>query len=154
MSDDRWIEIEKDVAAAVRHFRLGIEKYENDVLAGSDPAAYYAQMAFMHAMQSGHTLLESAIVRILKLLRERRPDGEHWHSDLLDRAALSRENRPPILTPELARAAQRTRAFRHVAMRAYDTFDPELAAPAVRAARLVAAELAGSIAAFRAAVDG
>jgi hypothetical protein len=53
----------------------------------------------------------------------------------------------------LAHAADRTRKFRHVAVRAYDNFDPDDAEPAVRAAEKVAAGLVNAIAAYRRAID-
>jgi hypothetical protein len=110
-------------------------------------------MAFMHAMLAGPTSLETALLRILEIQGEEAPGGSQWHADLIRRAGRATENRPVILPAQLVNAADRTRKFRHVAARAYDTFDPDDAEPAVRAAEKVAAGLAGAIAAYRQAID-
>jgi hypothetical protein len=92
-------------------------------------------------------------LRILQIQGEEAPSGGQWHADLIQRAGRATGNRPAILPAVLARATDRTRKFRHVAVRAYDTFDPDDAEPAVRAAEKVAAGLAAAIAAYRQAVD-
>ena len=114
---------------------------------------YVRRMAFMHAMLAGPTSLETALLRILEIQGEETPGGSQWHADLIRRAGRATENRPVILPAQLVNAADRTRKFRHVATRAYDTFDPDDAEPAVRAAEKVAAGLAGAIAAYRQAID-
>jgi hypothetical protein len=57
--------------------------------------------------------------------------------------------RPAILPPDLAKAADRTRRFRHVAVRTYDQFDPAEAGSAVAAAGILAAGLPSAIKQFR-----
>jgi hypothetical protein len=115
---------------------------------------YRARMAFLHAMQSGHTSLERCLVRILEMLGEERPIGESWHADLIRRASTERSGqRPAILAPVIAAAADETRRFRAVASRAYDNFDPTRSRPAVVAARTVAAELLPTLSRFRDAID-
>ncbi len=153
MSDARWFEADADIAAAVTHLARSAELYDAGGFAGDGLDAYRAQMAFMHAMQSGHTSLESALVRILDLLGEEAPTGRDWHADLIRRAGSPMQGRPAMLPAPVAQAANETRRFRHVAMRNYGGFDPGLARPAVDAARLLAGSLPASVAAFRAAVD-
>ena len=153
MSDARWFEIEDDLAAAVLHFRRSQELaaaggFDADTLDG-----YRAQMALMHAMQSGHTSLESMLVRILALLGEDAPSGASWHADLITRVARALPARPAILHPDLAAAANETRRFRHVAMRNYGTFNATLARPAIEAAQRLAADLPRSVATFKAVID-
>ena len=97
--------------------------------------------------------LERALLRVLQLQGEEAPSGRQWHADLIQRAGRSTDSRPAILPAALVRAIDRTRKFRHVAVRAYDTLDPDDAEPAVRAAEKVAAGLAAAIAAYRQAVD-
>jgi hypothetical protein len=103
-------------------------------------------MAFLHAMQSGRTSLESALLRILEMLGEERPAGESWHADLIRRAALDLPGRrPPILGADAAAAADETRRFRSVAARNYDGFRPGEAGRAVTAAETLAGRIAGEI---------
>ncbi|HSU07000.1 MAG TPA: hypothetical protein VLI93_15655 [Acetobacteraceae bacterium] len=110
-------------------------------------------MAFMHAVMAGHTSLETGLNRVLTLLNEETPSGGTWHADLIRRVSSATGNRPPILDAELSRAADRTRRFRHVAARGYDSFDPEEAAPAVGVAELLGNRLPAAIARFHAAID-
>jgi hypothetical protein len=107
----------------------------------------------MHAMQAGHTSMETALLRIPDLRGEDRPSGEFWHADLIRRCAAAGAKRPAILSAELARAVDRTRRFRHVAVRTYDFFDPDEADDAIEAARQIADLAAAAIAQFRAAID-
>jgi hypothetical protein len=69
-------------------------------------------MAFYHAMQSGHTALESALKRVLAVLGERPPAGSEWHKELIQQAARPRAG--ACAHPELVAAADETRSFRHV----------------------------------------
>lgn len=41
---------------------------------GAELDRYRAEMALMHAMQSAHTAAEAALVRILRILDEERPE--------------------------------------------------------------------------------
>ncbi len=153
MSDARWFEVDSDVAAATEHFARSVEIFAAGGFSGDDLAAYRARMGFMHAMQSGHTSLESAVVRIMGLLCEDVPSGAEWHADLVRRARQPLRGRPAILTPPLALAMDETRRFRHVAMRSYGTFEVTRASPAVTAAAALAAGLGRVVAEFRAVVD-
>lgn len=154
MNDARWSEVAADFAAAAEHFRSAVALYE---LGGFDAPGldgYRARMAFMHAMQAAHTALEAGLVRILETIGEERPIGERWHADLIRRVARDRPGaRPAILDPELAAAADESRQFRNRAIRAYDSFKPRLAEPAVEAARLLADGLSTALRQFIATLD-
>ena len=105
-------------------------------------------------MLAAHTSLDSGLTRILELVGEEKPIGEQWHADLLRRARLAYPGvRPAILDQYLGSAADRTRRFRHVTMRGYDSFDPEDAKPAVEAARKLADGLPAALQRFIAALD-
>jgi len=105
-------------------------------------------------MQAGHTSLETALLRVLDMRGEQRPTGDSWHMDLIRRAASATVARPAILTAETAKAADRTRRFRHVAVRTYDQFEPDDAAGAVRAAAHLAETLSDELARFKIITDG
>jgi hypothetical protein len=154
MSDARWIEIERDAAAAAGHFARAAAL--NDLGGFEAPGldGYRAQMAFLHAMQSGHTSLENCLLRILEMLGEEAPTGSNWHADLIQRVSAARPDaRPAVLTGAVATAADETRRFRAVATRGYDNFDPGRSAPAVAAARVLAQELPGALTLFRNSLD-
>lgn len=153
MSDGRWTEVERDVQSAVQHFAGAVRLFHEPDLHADGWNAYKSRMSLMHAMQAGHTSLEAALLRILDMYREERPTGEFWHTDLIRRVAVPLADRPAILTPDVVRAADRTRRFRHVAVRTYDFFEPDEAEDAIAAAQLLSEKLAGEIAAFRAAVS-
>ncbi|HEY6430458.1 MAG TPA: hypothetical protein VIZ17_00620 [Acetobacteraceae bacterium] len=153
MSDARWFDIDADIDSAVTHLTRAAELFRTRDMNGDELDAYMARMAFMHAVMAGHTSLENALTRILRLLGEEAPSGETWHADLIRRVSRASGDRPPILDADLSRAADRTRRFRHVAARGYDSFDPEEAAPAVSAAELLAARVPDAIARLRAAID-
>jgi hypothetical protein len=154
MSDARWLEIARDAAAAAEHF--GRAAALND-LGGFDAAGlegYRARMAFLHAMQSGHTSLENCLLRILEMLGEEAPGGANWHADLIHRVSAARPDaRPAILTGSIAAAADETRRFRTIAARGYDSFDPTRSGLAVTSARLLAKELTAAVTNFRNSLD-
>lgn len=152
MSDARWIEIDAAISSAVRHFTGEAEIFDTS-RPSAGLRAYVTEMAFMHAMQAAHTSLESAFVGILGVFGEEPPSGSQWHADLIRRVAHPVNGRPAVLPQELAKAANETRQFRHVAARADDDFDWERAGRAVAAARLLAGELPAAIGRFRGAVD-
>lgn len=153
MSDDRWLEVTADIASAVRHFAMSAALWDRKGLERDQPDHYWSQMGLMHAMQSGHTSLKSALVRILNMLGETPPSGPQWHADLIARVGRATTGRPAVLMPALVEAAGETRRFRHIAMRGYDSFKPDRAAPGIAAARLLADGLPDAIAAFRRAID-
>ena len=117
VSDGRWSDIEADTAAAVDHFSRAIQIYRGPGLQDDSMDGYVRRMAFMHAMLAGHTSLESTLLRILQIQGEEAPSGGQWHADLIQRAGRATGNRPAILPAVLARATDRTRKFRHVAIR-------------------------------------
>jgi hypothetical protein len=146
MSDGRWFEIDADIETAVRHFRQSVALYREGGFDSPGLEGYRATMALMHALQSRHTSLESALVRILDMLGEERPFGDNWHADLIKRVAASLAGkRPAILSAPLARAADETRRFRHRATHTYDDFQSVEAAPAIEAAEVLAEQLADQI---------
>lgn len=114
---------------------------------------YTAEMGFMHAMQAGHSSVEAALPRILALFNEEPPTGPRWHADLIQRIAIATDRRPPILDSNLTDAADETRQFRYIAVRAYDNFKLQRAHEALAAARLLAAHLRPAIARLRSAID-
>ncbi len=153
MTEQRWIEVDRDIQAATQHFAGAVRLFNDPDLREGGWEGYKTRMSLMHAMQAGHTSLEAALLRILDIHKEVRPSGEFWHTDLIRRATMSLKDRPAILTSELARAADRTRRFRHVAVRTYDFFDPDEAEDAIKAAVLLADQLTAAIAQFRSAAD-
>ncbi len=153
MSDARWFEIEQDVRAAVNHFGRATELFRKGGFDQENLDGYTARMAFMHAMQSGHTSMESAFLRILVLIGEERPQGQDWHADLIRRVSHALPDRPAIIGQHVANAADETRRFWHIATRGYDMFSPTRASPAARAAAHLTKALPGAIIAFRATID-
>jgi hypothetical protein len=153
VSDARWLEIDGAIESAVRHFRSAAMIYETPRGERRDLDLYVIEMGFMHAMQSGHASLENALLRILSLFDEEPPSGANWHADLIGRIGKTVGNRAPILTAELVKAANETRQFRHVAVRAYDNFDWERASRAVGYAAELGKRLPEAIARFRRAND-
>ena len=153
MSDARWTEIQSAVTSAARHFSSAKTIYDDLRDGKSELELYVIEMAFMHAMQSGHSSLENALVNILNLFDEAPPSGANWHADLIARVGQKVGARPPVLSPELSKAANETRQFRHVAARAYDSFDWNRAAVAVEQAAVIAARLPDAIGRFRTATD-
>jgi hypothetical protein len=150
MSDARWSDIEAMVASAVRHFSGAVAIYQK-LTATED--RYLAEMAFLHAMQSGQTSLESVLLRILELFAEEAPPGARWHANLIARAGRQHNGGPPILVSEMTAAAEETRRFRSIAAHAYDNFDESRAAQAVASAATLVARLPEEIARFRQAAN-
>lgn len=157
MTDARWIEVDDDIASACRHFQNAASLYDEGGFDAPGLAGYRANMALLHAMQSAHRSLESALTRILEILGEESPVGDKSHADLLKRAARAvsapGRTRPPILSEEIARYADETRRFRHRATHDYDNFQPALAAPSIEAARRLARGLEACISAFKNRID-
>ncbi|MGI4953018.1 MAG: hypothetical protein ACRYGM_14545 [Janthinobacterium lividum] len=153
MSDARWLEVEDDLQEAEIHFSRSLELFAAGGFEADTLDAYRAQMALMHAMQSGHTSMESMLVRILGLLNEDAPSGSGWHADLIARARRDLVTRPAILSSSVAAAANETRRFRHVAMRNYGKFELSRSQPALEAARVIAAGLRADIIKFRTLID-
>nr|WP_294550733.1 hypothetical protein [uncultured Rhodopila sp.] len=153
MSDARWIEIEAAVAAAVRHFSGAVEIFARLPAVEQESDKYSFEMGFMHAMQSGQTSMEAALLRILDLCGEEAPTGPRWHADLMARVSRAVGARPAIFGAEAAKAANETRQFRSIAAHAYDSFDRMRALPAVESAGVLAALLPAEIERFRQTID-
>lgn len=153
MSDARWIEIEGDFQAACAHFAGAAELFDAGGFDEPGMDGYKATMALMHAMQSGHTSLESGLVRILHLLGEERPRGEFWHRDLLRRVCMPVGDRGAVLPPDICEHADETRRFRNVATRNYDRFQLDAAEIAIASARVLAEELPECLREFRDRID-
>jgi len=154
VSDGRWFEVDSDIEAAVRHFRQSVALYREGGFDAPGLSGYRATMAIMHALQSAHTSLESALVRILEMLGEERPLGENWHADLIKRVAAVRPGtRPAILTARLAKAADETLRFQHGAARNYEGFEVEDATPTIEAAMILANEMEAAILGFKDIID-
>jgi hypothetical protein len=154
VSDGRWFEVDSDIEAALRHFRQAAALYQEGGFDAPGLAGYRATMAIMHALQSAHTSLESALVRILEMLGEERSVGENWHADLIKRVAAVRPGtRPAIQTARVAKAADETRRFRHRATHNYDDFEVEEVIPTIEAAMILANELDTTILRLKDIID-
>jgi hypothetical protein len=153
VSDTRWFEIEADIAAAVRHFGRAAAIVATRPQEEESLASYKTEMAFMHAMQAGHTSFEKALLRILDMLAEDRPVGDQWHADLIARVAAAMPHRPAILPGDVVGAAHETRKFRHRVVHAYDDFDWLRARGAITAAAQLSELLPETMRAFRQAID-
>jgi hypothetical protein len=157
MTDARWIEVDDDLDSACRHFGNAARLYDEGGFEADELAGYRARMALLHAMQSAHASLESALKRVLEILGEEAPTGEQSHADLVRRVSRAVETpghvRPALLSPEVALDVDESRRFRHRATHDYDNFDPTLAVPSVEAARRLAVTLKPCVAAFRNTID-
>lgn len=157
MTDARWIEVGDDLESACRHFGNAARLYDEGGFDADDLGGYRSRMAFLHAMQSAHSSLERALMRILDILGEEAPAGEQSHADLIKRVSRSvgapGHPRPAMVSPDIARDVDETQRFWHRATHDYDNFDPALAVLSVEAARRLAVSLKPSIAAFREQVD-
>ncbi len=153
MSDARWIEVEIDFQTASEHFHKAAQLYKAGGFEGDDLESYKSGMAFMHAMQSGHTSLESGLVRILKILGEEAPAGGEWHTDLIRRVSRPTDGRPAVLTKGAGEDADETRRFRNIATRNYNNFRPDEAKKSVNAAARLAGCLIVELKIFRATID-
>ena len=149
-NEDRWGDILEAARSAGYHFRAAERVFHRGGLEGAGDEGYERRMAFYHAMQTGHTALESALKRVLAVLGARPPAGSEWHQELIQQAARPQRRRGPVLSPELVAAADETRSFRHFASHAYDQpFDRDTARPALEAAQLIADRLEGELQDFK-----
>lgn len=154
VADARWLDVESASREAAGHFRNAAAIFDEGGFGDPGLAGYKASMAFMHAMQSGHTSMESALCRILDILGEERPTGTAWHDDLIRRVRTERPgSRPPILSPGAADHADETRRFRHLAMRTYGSFKASEAKKSVVAAKALARGLLTEVTRFKLAID-
>jgi hypothetical protein len=152
--DDRWLEIKDDVEACARHFSNAVILFKRGGFSVEGIDGYSAGMSFMHAMQAGHTSLENGLRRTLILLHEDLPSGESWHSDLIKRVSRTTSKRPPILSKQSSDDADETRRFRNIAVRSYDSFLPQYAENAVKAAENLSQRVLLELKEFQTKVDG
>lgn len=153
MSDDRWIEVDDDFQFSCDHFIKANQIFSAGGFDSENLDSYKSSMALLHAMQSGHTSLESGLTRILKIIGEDIPVGDNWHADLIKRVSRSTNRRPAILNEDAARDADETRRFRHIATKNYNNFKPEESLKSVQAAGRLAGCLIDSLNAFKAIID-
>lgn len=90
----------------------------------ADPAPL-AQAAV--ALHHAYGAVESALIRIARLLEGEAPTGPDWHQALLASMALEIESiRPPVLSPETLADLRMLLSFRHFFRHAYSVqLDPE-----------------------------
>lgn len=154
MSDARWRDVQRNLTSAERNIAFAITVFEADELRSGTYAAERSRQAFMHALQTGYTSIETAFRRTLAILGEAEPTGPDWHRSLLERIAEPIPgSRPALVGLDLYAALNELLRFRHVAMHAYDSFEPERAASAVSAARSVFPALSDQIGEFRRTID-
>jgi hypothetical protein len=153
MSDARWFEIDNAIASAVKHFSFAVSIYPRIPGAEAPEDRQLVEMAFMHAMQSGHSSLENGLLKILELFGEAAPTGATRQAALIRRVASAIGPRPAILEQQTARAADTTRRFRNIAAHAYDSFDYTAASDAVASAAFLTGHLTAGIARFRSLID-
>jgi uncharacterized protein YutE (UPF0331/DUF86 family) len=156
VNSDHWLDIDADIEAASRHFSRAHQLSQIGTFEGSSLERYRDEMALMHAMQSGYTASEAALVRIFTLIREKPPDGSDWHKVLIDRAARPIAGdlaRPAIVSHDVAADLHTARTFRHRVTHSYDDFELSKAEPALDAARRLINSFPADIAAFRQVID-
>lgn len=154
MTEELWEEVEGDVAVAVHHYQMATALLEKDGLNDPGLSGYLANMALMHAMQSAHISLESALLKILSIIQEERPDGDTWDTDLIKRASRSLPSRPHILPADLYDAACISLECKKTAQYEYDSFSGDEWTTEMQAARKLAGELAVAVFAFKSAIIG
>lgn len=156
MTDARWLDVESDIEAAVRHFRNSCSLYDAGGFEDSGLDGYRSQMAVMHSMQSAHSSAEAAMLRILRLLGEEAPEGEDWHRMLVERLrhpVSGEHERPALLSDEVAADLHETRRFRHLVSHSYGDFDVSRAAPSLGAARRLVVSLPEAVERFKRQID-
>src|SRR3954471_17118109 len=101
MSDDRWTDVDADLESAISQLGMARRTFQRGGFDSGDPdTAWERSNAFLHGMETGYTLLEKAVMRILDILGETCPSGDAWHKDLIDRVSRSMQGdkgRPAIL---------------------------------------------------------
>jgi hypothetical protein len=156
MSDGRWIDVDADIANAIRHFGNAVEIYGRGGLDDPGLEGYERSAAFQFAVQSGYTAAEAAMERIMGILNEEVPTGENYHRDLVLRLSLVRADeyaRPALFSPEVTKDLVETMRARHRARHSYDDFEAAKAEPTVEATKRLLVSLPAAVAEFRKAVD-
>jgi len=156
VDDSRWGAVNREIEDACRHFGNAAAIFDNGNFNQDGLSGYIREMALMHAMQSGHTSLEEALLRILRLLAEERPTGDRWPEDLIRRVSCALPGpraRPAILSPEAAADAGETCRFRNWATHGYNSFIVSKAVPAIEAARRLPGTLPRDVERFQREID-
>jgi hypothetical protein len=156
VTDARWEDVNADVDNAVTHFRNALLLRAASAADAVDFERYRDDMAFMHAMQSAYNSAEAALLKVLSILDEEAPTGEHWHRDLIERLgrpAGGAHKRPAVLPTGAKADLHETRNFRHRATHSYGDFDIGKSGPSEEAARRLITSFPIAIAAFRQVVD-
>ncbi|NPU65502.1 MULTISPECIES: hypothetical protein [Bradyrhizobium] len=158
MSDDRWSDVEADLDAAVTQLGMALRTFERGGFDSNDPdLAWERSNAFLHGMETGYTLLEKAITRVLDILGETSPSGDAWHKDLIDRVSRPMQGdrgRPAMFDAALRLDLLELMRMRHRARNAvYGDFDASKAGPSVEAASHVLGRIRDAVAQFKNAVD-
>lgn len=149
MTPKLWEDVEGDIAAAVHHYKMATALHARGGFDDPGLSGYLANMALMHAMQSAHMSLESALLKILNIIEEERPDGDTWETDLIKRASRSLPSRPHTLPADLSDAARTSLECKKIAQYEYDSFSGDEWAPGMLAARKLADELTAAVSAFK-----
>ena len=153
MTSAKWVLVEDDFRDAAHHFQMAEIIHNGE--AGDNPIADYIQAnAFMHAVQSGHTSLETGLKRILKIIEEPVPhDVGNWHEALVDQAFADVDGRGTILPPEIFADVDETRRARNLAFRGYGRFVKGRAETTAEAAGRLAKTLPDALERFIRRID-
>ncbi|MBN9584262.1 hypothetical protein E0H22_02250 [Rhodopseudomonas boonkerdii] len=159
MSDPRWTDVDADIDHAILQIGNAVRAFDRGGFDSPDlDAVWERSNAFLHGMETGYSLLEAALEKILSILKEKSPvEGQHSHRDLVERVSRQMTGvnaRPAIIDADLKKDLLELLRMRHRARKViYDDFDASKAGPSVEAARRVLIGLRDAIAAFKAAVD-
>jgi hypothetical protein len=158
MSDHRWTDVDADLDSAITQLTMALRTFDRGGFDSIDPdVAWERSNAFLHGMESGYTLIEKAVKRVLDILAETSPSGDAWHKDLIDRVSRPMQGgkgRPAIFDADLRSDLLELMRMRHRARNAiYDDFDASKAGPSVEAAKRVLSRLRDAIAGFKKIVD-
>lgn len=140
-SDDGWIDVETEIAAASLHFGNACGLHEAGGFEAEGIDGYRARMALVHSLQCAQISAEAGLFRLMRLLDEEAPQGEDRDHRLVERLRVAVEGdrgRPAVLPDEVAGDLHEARVFMRRAVRGCGEFDGVDAAPAIAAAgRLV-----------------
>jgi len=156
VSDGRSIDVDTDIATAVGHFGKAVEIYRLADFDAPGLQGYKASASFQFAVQAGYTAAESALKRIMDILREEQPTGEEFHKDLVIRLSRPRTDayaRPALLTEAVAKDLLEAKRAKHRARHSYDDFDAAKAVPTVAAIQRLVTSLPAAVVDFRKQVD-
>jgi len=150
----RWLLVKRDFDSAAKHFAMA-RRLHDERLPDLDIGDYVVGNAFMHAVQSGHTSLESGLLKIFKIIGEASPkeSADNWHEAAVFQACEAVDGRPPIIPADLQGAVDETRRARNVSVRGYDGFDLSRTGATAEAAECLAKALPGVLEGFVQAID-